>query len=164
MCMGPTSPRGAAVSIASTATVGSASPSLASTTPNATLNGLAEPDSLVFDASGNLFVANGGGTTVSEFAPGATTPTETLTGVVEPDRLAFDGSGNLYVSSPGHSTVSEFAPGATTPEATLTGLNTPVGLAFDSSGDIFRRQRRYHHGQRVRAGRHHAHPHAHRVG
>ena len=39
---------------------------------------------LAFDSSGNLYVANGAGTTVSEFAPGSTTPTATLTGLNDP--------------------------------------------------------------------------------
>ena len=43
----------------------------------------------------------GGGTTVSEFAPGSTTPTATLTGLNDPDALAFDSSGNLYVANDG---------------------------------------------------------------
>ena len=43
-----------------------------STTPTATLTGLANPRSLAFDSSGNLYAANeagGNGTTVSKFAP-----------------------------------------------------------------------------------------------
>ena len=39
---------------------------------------------LAFDASGNLYVANYGNGTVSEFAPGSTTPTATLTGLNDP--------------------------------------------------------------------------------
>ena len=70
-----------------------------STTPTATLTGLNGPDALAFDSSGNLYVANGDGTTVSEFAPGSTTPTATLTGLNDPEALAFDSSGNLYVAN-----------------------------------------------------------------
>ena len=70
-----------------------------STTPSATLTGLNDPDALAFDASGNLYVANTGGNTVSEFAPGSTTPTATLTGLNDPYALAFDASGNLYVAN-----------------------------------------------------------------
>ncbi len=83
------------------------------------------PFGLAFDASGNLFVSNAGGTTVSKFAPGATTPSATLTGVNGPYGMAFDSSGNLYVASYSSNTVSKFAPGTTTPSATLTGLNGP---------------------------------------
>ena len=57
------------------------------------------PDALAFDASGNLFVANSGNDTVSEFAPGSTTPTATLSGLNRPIALAFDASGNLFVAN-----------------------------------------------------------------
>ena len=69
---------------------------------------------LAFDGSGNLYVANYGNGTVSEFAPGCTTPSATLTGLSPPQRLAFDGSGNLYVAKLLRRTVSKFAPGSTT--------------------------------------------------
>ena len=68
------------------------------TTPTETLSGLNDPSALAFDARGNLFVANGKGTTVSEVAPGSTTPTTTLSGLVRPTALAFDGRGNLFVA------------------------------------------------------------------
>src|SRR5207253_9805911 len=64
-----------------------------------TLTGLSYPNALVFDGSGNLYVANYGGTTVSKFAPGALTPTATLTGLNAPYNLNVDGSGNLYVAN-----------------------------------------------------------------
>ncbi|HUY32931.1 MAG TPA: PKD domain-containing protein [Pirellulales bacterium] len=108
------------------------------TTPSATLTGLSVPYTLAFDAHGNLFVANTGANTVSEFAPGATTASATLTGLSDPRALAFDSSGDLYVANyVSNGTVSEFAPGATTPSATLTGLSYPEALAFDSSGNLY---------------------------
>ena len=51
-----------------------------SITAKATLTGLDGPAALAFDSSGDLYVANSGNNTVSEFAPGAATPTATLTG------------------------------------------------------------------------------------
>ena len=111
-----------------------------STTPTKTRTGLNDPFALAFDSSGNLYVANYGGTTVSEFAPGSITATVTLTGLSEPEALVFDSSGNLYVANDGigdGTTVSEFAPGSTTPSATLTGLTDPWAPAFDSSGNLF---------------------------
>jgi sugar lactone lactonase YvrE len=111
-----------------------------STMPNFTFTlgaGGTDPDALAFDASGNLFVANGD--RVSEFSPLQGTPTAALTGLDAPTALAFDSSGNLFVTDANYNstTISEFAPGATTPSATLTGLDAPVSLAFDSSGNLF---------------------------
>ena len=68
---------------------------------------------MAFDSSGNLFVANAGNNTVSEFiAVGGilpTSPTVTRTGLDYPSAMAFDSSGNLYVANDTASgTVSEF--------------------------------------------------------
>jgi sugar lactone lactonase YvrE len=112
-----------------------------STTPTATLTGLDFPGALAFDAHGNLYVANVGNNTVSEFAPGRTTPSAILTGLDEPVSLAFDAQGNLYVANNGANsvgtTVSVFAPGSTTPTRTLTGLDNPYALAFDAHGNLY---------------------------
>src|SRR5205085_440825 len=45
------------------------------------LSGVKYPNAMVFDASGNLYVANGGVNTVTKYAPGSTTPSATLTGL-----------------------------------------------------------------------------------
>ena len=55
-----------------------------STTPTATLFGQEGSCALAFDSSGNLYVANEGNNTVSEFAPGSTTPTATLSVLGQP--------------------------------------------------------------------------------
>ena len=60
---------------------------------------MSDPVALAFDSSGNLYVANQDGNTVSKFAPGSTTASATLTGLNRPDALAFDSSGNLYVAN-----------------------------------------------------------------
>ena len=131
--------RGAAIAIDTgpdPAVVGSRGDAL-STTPTATLTGLNYPRALAFDASGDLFVANAIGETVSEFAPGSTAPSATLTGLNDPIALAFDARGDLFVANRRANTVSEFAPGSTTPTATLYGLNDPRALAFDARGNLF---------------------------
>ena len=108
---------------------------------------------LAIDSSGNLYVANDSGSTVSKFAPGATTPTATLTGLTSPDALAFDASGNLYVANDANTgTVSEFTPGATTPTATFTGLSRPAGSGLRLQRQPLRGQLRHRYGEQVRSG------------
>ena len=110
---------------------------LSGTTLSETLTGLNQPDAMAFDSSGDLFVTNSGGNTVTEYAPGSDTPSAILNGLLGPDALAFDSSGNLYVANYDGTTVSKFSPGSLTPSATLTGVENPDALAVDSSGDLF---------------------------
>ena len=57
-----------------------------------------DPDALAFDSSGNLYVANYGSDTVSEFAPGSTRHHHAHR-TESSRRLAFDSGGNLYVAN-----------------------------------------------------------------
>ena len=121
-------------------------------TLSATGGSLNRPGLLAFDASGNLWVANGGNHTVVEFAAsqlgasGSPTPTVTVSATSgslnNPAGLAFDASGNLWVANAGTSnTVVEFvasqlaASGSPTPTVTVSttigSLTLPIGLAFD---------------------------------
>lgn len=81
----------------------------------ATINGFTNVISLAFDAFGNLYVADSGTGTVSEFAPGSVTAKATFsTGLNGPTALAFTKAGDLLVANyaAGVNTgyVSEFAP------------------------------------------------------
>lgn len=49
--------------------------------------GLNGPTGLAFDAAGNLFVANLGGSTVTKYAPGSSTPVTISTGIDQPQAL-----------------------------------------------------------------------------
>ena len=130
--------QGGTITIDPTAAV--AAQRILGTTAANTLTALDVPQAMALDSSGDLYVANGGNNSVSEFAANSTTLIKTLTGLNNPDALAFDGSGDLFVANYADgsgTTVSEFAPNSTTPTATLTGVNGPDALAFDGSGDLF---------------------------
>jgi hypothetical protein len=105
-------------------------------------SGLNTPRALLFDPSGNLFVANDFSTgSVVEYAPtlsGSSAPVATITnGIDLPNALLMDGSGNLFVSNA--NTVTEYsAPFAGAPAATLSaGVSTPTALAMNAAGDLF---------------------------
>jgi hypothetical protein len=111
--------------------------------------GMDNPAALVFDGSGNLYVANDGcpasscrhvvGSTITVYAPGSTKVLRTITKTVDqPFALAFDGSGNLYVANYGVNTVTVYAPGSTKVLRTIEkGVDRPDALAFDGSGNLF---------------------------
>jgi sugar lactone lactonase YvrE len=137
------------------ASTGSPTPAVTISASSASLD---EPIGIAFDASGNLWVSNIGGSIVA-FTPsqvaasGAPTPTVILTAAAGsingPLMIAFDASGKLWVANGDHgqNTVVAFSPsqltttGSPTPVVTLSAnagsLNGPAGLAFDASGSLW---------------------------
>ncbi len=118
--------------------------------PTKQITGLGEPESLWLDASGNIWVANDGTSSLLEFAStasGAATPIASITSVDDPDGLFVDGHGNIWATncvSPATSSIEEFAPGSTgaaTPTRDIVGSNTnqdcPYGVIVDSAGYIY---------------------------
>jgi DNA-binding beta-propeller fold protein YncE len=123
------------------------------------LGSLNGPGSLVFDPSGDLWVANTSVSTVVEYAKnqlaesGSPTPVATISNdsFNAPYGVAIDPSGDLWVSDnaqPGSPAVFEYAKSqltkaAPTPKRTLSlplnpiGDDTRSGLAFDSGGDLW---------------------------
>lgn len=111
------------------------------TTPLATIQaGLMNPQTLVFDPAGDLFVANQPGS-VSEFVPPYNQAPVTIAGGVNhPQSLAVDARGDLFVANGnGSNTVTIYAPPYTgTPTITIaSNVNDPVSLALDGAADLF---------------------------
>lgn len=88
--------------------------------------GLNDPQGLAFDASGNLYAASYGNSTIEKFSPGGVGSIFASAGLTNPLGLAFDATGNLYAANVGSSTstIEKFTPGA-------------VGSVFASSGGIY---------------------------
>jgi sugar lactone lactonase YvrE len=113
------------------------------------------PQGVVFDSSGDLWVANSNTNTLFEYTKselGKASPTPAVTvssgssgSLSGPGGLAFDHSGNLWVANTSVSTVVEYSKsqltksGAPTPEVTISNnsFNTPFGVAIDSSGNLW---------------------------
>ena len=129
--------RGADENIASTALVGTAASGPQVSTFVSSGSGLSNPNQLTFDSSGNLYIANQAGTTVTKVTP-AGAVTTFAGGFNAPSGLAFDASGNLYVANSytGNATISKVTPGGTV-TTFATGLGNPSHLAFDSSGNLY---------------------------
>ena len=113
----------------------------AQSTPLVTIQGgVTNPQALVFDAAGDLFVASQPGTVTEYTVPYTGTPSTIALGVNHPQAMALDARGNLFVANGSASnTVTEYAPpysGA--PIATIsTGIDDPVSLGLDSAGNLF---------------------------
>jgi hypothetical protein len=109
--------------------------------PLATIqNGVTDPQALVFDGLGDIFVANQAGS-ISEFStPYAGYPTTIGSGVNHPQALAVDGRGDLFVANGnGSNTVTEYAPPYTgAPTVVISnGIDDPVSLGLDYGGNLY---------------------------
>lgn len=109
--------------------------------PVATIqNGVSNPQSLVFDGAGDLFVASQTGSVTEYAAPYSGMPATIAMGVNHPQALALDARGDLFVANGSASnTVTEYSPPyGGGPVATIsTGIEDPVSLGFDASNDLF---------------------------
>jgi sugar lactone lactonase YvrE len=101
------------------------------------------PEGLAIDASGNVYVANGGvpGTTISKITPGAGVSTFAA-GLNAPEDLAFDSSGNLCVTVmgayPAPEAIDKIAPDGTVSPFVTAAQGVSFGyLACDNSGNLY---------------------------
>ncbi|MGC2163408.1 MAG: chitobiase/beta-hexosaminidase C-terminal domain-containing protein, partial [Silvibacterium sp.] len=115
-------------------------------TPTA-YTGFTSPAGISVSASGNLFVADTGASTVDEIAAGTTTLTSIGSGFSSPTGTALDANGNLYIADTGNNRIVEIAqPGGASTQTTLvssstkfdgTALSGPTGLAIGPDGVLY---------------------------
>ena len=105
-----------------------------------TFTGIAGPETMVFDSSGNLFVSNGSAKTIKKVTPSGVKTT--FASGVDVVGMAFDAFGNLFVSQRSKDTdasegvILEFAPDGSS-KVFASNLTKPQGLAFDSLGNLY---------------------------
>jgi hypothetical protein len=106
----------------------------------ATIPGVNNPQALVFDPSGDLFVASTPGSVAEYMPPYTGSATMIGSGVNHPQALALDSRGNLFVANGnGSNSVTVYsAPYGGSPTAIIgNGINDPVSLALDAANDVF---------------------------
>ncbi|HEY1712409.1 MAG TPA: beta-propeller fold lactonase family protein [Solirubrobacteraceae bacterium] len=115
------------------------------------LTGLASPEQIAADRSGNLYVANSAGS-ITVYAPAATgnaAPLRKIAGAATGlgggvFGIAVDAAGHVYVSNHYRNSITEYAAGANgnvAPIATLagaaTGVQLPTGIGLDPAGHLW---------------------------
>jgi MYXO-CTERM domain-containing protein len=95
------------------------------------------PNGIAFDRNGNLYVANDGNGTITEFAPNGSYLGVYATGLSAPADIAFDQYGYLYVAENNNGTIVKIPPGGGTPTTFVTNLSAPQGLAFGPNGNLY---------------------------
>jgi hypothetical protein len=101
---------------------------------------MSAPSALAADASGNVWIANKTGNTLTELSSnGSLLSGAGDTGSLNaPSALAFDPSGNLWVTNSGNNTLSKFtSSGTAAANSPYSGgsMSSPNGIAFDSLGN-----------------------------
>ncbi len=96
---------------------------------------LQQPRALAVDHDGNLYVANYGNNTVTEYTKRHAL-TRTIRGLHNPTALAISPNRELYVANSNGYDVTEYKPGATKPSRTIY-VPQPYHLAVDSDGDLY---------------------------
>jgi len=104
--------------------------------------GLDNPQNLIADSSGNLYVANdssSGCGNITVYDAASSTVKYTITdGVCSPLAMTFDPAGNLYVGNDAEDSVTEYAAGTNSLVETISkGIKLPTYLTTDASGTLY---------------------------
>jgi sugar lactone lactonase YvrE len=101
------------------------------------VTGLHSPCGLVFDAAGNLYVANVNSGTINKITPDGTVSVFASGGGLDfPYALAIDVSGSIYASNLGNNTVSRIGPDGSV-SLFASGFNRAHGLTFGPDGALY---------------------------
>jgi streptogramin lyase len=109
---------------------------------NYTGGGLNSPDGLAIDGSGNAWITNQKGNSISEFNPLGTpfsSAPYTGGGLNEPQGIALDQEENVWIANNGGNSVTELPAGKPGAPVKFTGggLNAPAGLGVDQLGIVW---------------------------
>jgi len=107
-----------------------------------TQGALNQPQGLMVDQTGNIWIANFGSASVTKYAQANpnTSTNYTNIGLNQPFAVAVDGAGHIWIDSEGSNAAVELdtngVPIAGSP-FTGGGINRPLGVAIDSAGNVW---------------------------
>jgi len=110
---------------------------------NFTAGNLNAPSALAIDASGNVWIANSGGNTVTELnhAGAALSGTGYTASLNNPSAIAIDASGGPWIANKGGNSISRLTSSGgavrNTPYTAGGNINAPVSIAFDFAGNAW---------------------------
>jgi len=96
-----------------------------------------KPFGIAVDNSGNVYVADFIGSTITKIPAGGGPQTAVGSGFADPTGVAVDASGNIYVADYGNNAVKEIPAGGGPVVALGSGFNAPFGIALDAAGNIY---------------------------
>jgi hypothetical protein len=102
-------------------------------------SGIQNPNGMVLDRRGNLYVANDSVPSITEYAPNATSPSFTYSlGMQSAISVSVDAHGNVYEAD-GTGYTRQYSQGSNAPVAgcTPTGATAVSGVAVDTANDVF---------------------------
>ena len=105
-----------------------------------TFTGISNPETMVFDPSGNLFVGNGKANSIKKITPSGVKTT--IATDLDVDGMAVDAFGNLFVSRKSENTnasdgvILKFTPDGQS-SVFVSNISHPKGLAFDALGNLY---------------------------
>ena len=101
---------------------------------------ISNPETMVFDSSGNLFVSNGEANSIKKITPSGVKTTFATD--LDVDGMAVDAFGNLFVSRKSESSnasdgvILKFTPDGKS-SVFVSNISHPKGLAFDALGNLY---------------------------
>jgi serine/threonine-protein kinase len=100
---------------------------------------LNQPNGLIFDDEGNLYVANAGSNQILIYDSQLVQKTSISAGLKFPVRLAFDPFGDLYVANFKSDSITVYGPDLNqiVSKTIAQHLHSPLGVAVDAYGDVF---------------------------
>ncbi|WP_448698342.1 MBG domain-containing protein [Mucilaginibacter sp. AW1-3] len=105
---------------------------------NAVGTAFAQPLGVARDASGNIYIADAGASSVYKMAANGTGLTTIGSGIAGLGAIVLDVNGNMYVTEVTTGKLKKVTPGGVVTDITGAGVFTqPTGVVLDASGNIF---------------------------